>query len=76
MSAKAAQIMVEALELPPRARAFLAEKLIESLDAEDAPSLSPKWKAELRKRCREVEQGTVELRDAEEVFKTAYASLT
>lgn len=75
MTAKAAQIMAEALELPLPTRAFVAEKLIESLDAEDAATLSPKWKVEIRKRCREVDQGTVELRDAAAVFKKAFASL-
>ncbi len=75
MTAKAAQIMAEALELPLPTRAFVAEKLIESLDAEDAAGLSPKWKAEIRRRCREVDQGTVQLRDADAVFKKAFATL-
>ena len=35
--------MTEAMGLPPVLRAFVAEKLIESLDAPDAPALSAKW---------------------------------
>ena len=75
MTAKASQIVAEALELPPTARAFVAEKLIESLDATSTSELTPEWKAEVRRRCREVDQGTADLRDAEAVFKKAFASL-
>jgi outer membrane protein TolC len=38
-------------------------------------SLSPEWKAEVQRRCREVDDNLVALRDAESVFKTAFASL-
>jgi len=72
---KAEQIVMEVLELPSIVRAFVAEKLIESLDAVPADSLSPEWKAEVQRRCREVDENLVALRDAESVFKTAFASL-
>jgi len=72
---KAEQIVMEALELPSTVRAFVAEKLIESLDAAPADGLSPEWKEELQKRCREVDDNLVALRDAESVLKTAFASL-
>ena len=72
---KAEQIVMEVLELPSTVRAFVAEKLIESLDATPADSLSPEWKAEVQRRCREVDENLVTLRDAESVFKTAFASL-
>jgi hypothetical protein len=72
---KAEQIVMEALELPSIVRAFVAEKLIESLDSVPADGLSPEWKEELRKRCREVDDNLVALRDAESVFKTAFALL-
>ena len=72
---KAEQIVMEVLELPSTVRAFVAEKLIESLDAAPAGSLSPEWKAEVQRRCREVDENLVALRDAESVFKTAFASL-
>jgi hypothetical protein len=67
--------VTEALELPPLVRAFVAERLIESLDATSGGELSSKWKDEIRKRCQKVDQGTVELRDAEAVFARAYAAL-
>lgn len=69
------KIIEEVLSLSPQARAFVAEKLIESLDTEAAVALSSAWRDEIRKRCREIDEGTVELRDAEEVFARAYAAL-
>ena len=68
-------IIAEVLSLSPQARAFVAEKLIESLDSEPEIILSSAWREELRKRCREVDEGLVELRDAEDVFAQGYAAL-
>jgi len=68
-------IVAEVLSLSPQARAFVAEKLIESLDSEPDVILSAAWREEVRKRCREVDEGSVELRDAEEVFARGYAAL-
>lgn len=67
--------MTEALALSRQARAFVAERLIESLDADPGSDLSPAWREEIRKRCQEVDQGLVELRDLAAVFEKAYASL-
>lgn len=75
MSMTADKIVAEALALPPQARAFVAERLIESLDAAPGMELSPAWREEVRKRCREADAGLVELRDAAEVFAKAYAAL-
>ncbi|MBI4580541.1 MAG: addiction module protein [Planctomycetes bacterium] len=69
------KVVSEALRLPPQARAFIAEKLIESLDAEPGEKLSPAWIEAIRRRCREVDDGAVELRAAEEVFAKAYLAL-
>ena len=75
MSTTVDKIVSEALGLPAQARAFVAEKLIESLDTEAGGELSAAWKEEVRKRCREVDEGLVELRNAEEVFAKAYSAL-
>ena len=75
MSITADKLVAEALGLPPQVRAFVAEKLIESLDATAGAELSPAWREEIRKRCREVDDGLVKLRDAEEVFSKAHATL-
>ena len=69
------KVVSEALELPPSVRAFVAEKLIKSLDVQKAPRLSAKWKTELRRRCAEVDRGAVSLHADDAVFKKAYASL-
>lgn len=76
MSTTAEKVVVEALGLPAPLRAFVAEKLLESLDAPDAPPLSLKWRQELRRRCAEVDGGAVNLRDVDDVFTKAYASLS
>jgi len=69
------RIVAEALGLTPQARAFVAERLIESLDAAPGPEVSAAWREEIRKRCREVDEGDVELRAAADVFAKAYTSL-
>lgn len=75
MSMTVDKIVAEALGLSPQARAFLAERLIESLDAAPGTEISHAWREEIRKRCREVDEGLVELRDAADVFAKAYTSL-
>jgi len=75
MSMTTDQILAEALSLSPQGRAFVAERLIESLDAAPGTELSPAWREEIRRRCREVEEGAVELREAADVFARAYAAL-
>jgi putative addiction module component (TIGR02574 family) len=70
------KILSEAMELPAPLRAFLAAKLIESLDANGSHELSDEWKQEIRRRCRQIDEGSVRLVDAEEAFAKAYARLT
>lgn len=76
MNTSVDKIMVEALNLPSPLRAFLAAKLLESLDVDGAQELSPEWKEEIRKRCREIDEGAVHLVEAEEAFARAYSRLT
>jgi putative addiction module component (TIGR02574 family) len=76
MTTELDRIMSEAMDLPAPLRAFLASKLIESLDVNGARGLSEEWKQEVRRRCREIDEGTVRLVDAEEAFAKAYARLT
>ena len=74
MSKTADKIVAEALGLSRQARAFVAERLIESLDADPGTEISAAWRDEIKKRCREVDEGLVELRDAADVFAKAYGS--
>jgi len=76
MNMTAEKLVSEALQMPTTMRAFVAERIIESLDFDSEIDLSPEWKAELDKRCREIDEGTVALIDGDEVFKKAYARLS
>jgi hypothetical protein len=75
MSIAVDKIVSEALELPLPVRAFVAEKLIESLDSDVGGRPSPAWREEIQRRCQEIDRGTAELRDAEAVFARADAAL-
>jgi len=75
MKATIDEIVAEVLSLSPQARAFVAEKLIESLNSEHEFTLSPAWHEEIRKRCREIDEGSVELREAADVFARGFAAL-
>jgi putative addiction module component (TIGR02574 family) len=75
MGLPAEKIIAEALELPRSVRALVAERLIESLDFEEPLEISEEWREEIRRRCKEIDEGTAELLDADEVFARLYASL-
>jgi putative addiction module component (TIGR02574 family) len=68
MSPHTDKLAADLLDLPREDRAFLAEKLLESLDFDEAFPISPEWKAEIARRCREIDEGTVELIPGEQVF--------
>ncbi|HBG08320.1 MAG: hypothetical protein A2075_20245 [Geobacteraceae bacterium GWC2_58_44] len=75
MGLPAEKIISEALGLPRNIRAIVAERLIESLDFDEPLELSSAWREEVLKRCREIDEGTVELADADKVFARLYAAL-
>lgn len=52
-------------------RAFIAEKLLESLDYEEPFDLSSEWKDEISKRCRQIDGGQVQLISGDKVFTEA-----
>jgi putative addiction module component (TIGR02574 family) len=54
----------------------VAERIIESLDFDSDVDLSPEWRAEIDRRSREIDEGTVAPIDGDEVFKKAYARLS
>jgi len=62
------QIASEILALPVPSRAFLAEKLLESLDHEEDFSVNAAWVLEVKKRCQEMDAGTVQEIPSEQVF--------
>lgn len=72
----ASQILQDALHLPLSARAFLAERLLESLDADPEFALSEKWREEIALRCAEIDSGKTTLIAEEHAFAQAFAVLT
>jgi putative addiction module component (TIGR02574 family) len=68
MSPKAEKLVTEALQLSREARAFIAEKLLESLDFDEAFEVSPEWRDEIHRRCQELDEGRVSLVPGEQVF--------
>jgi len=71
MSPKIENVVKQALELPSQVRAFIAERLLESLDFEEPFEVSREWKNEINKRCRQIDQGNVQLIAGDKVFKQA-----
>jgi putative addiction module component (TIGR02574 family) len=72
MSTNALKFCVEALSLPRKTRAEIAERLLASLEEEETPGSAEKaWKAEIRRRRREIREGKGRLRPADQVMRDA-----
>lgn len=65
--ASAEKIIEQALELDEKDRARVAHELIRSLDGADDSGSVDAWTDELRRRIREIEDGSVELLSLDEV---------
>jgi putative addiction module component (TIGR02574 family) len=61
----------EVLELPPRSRVRLAERIIESIDDYADPQLEAAWSAEIERRVEEIKSGTAKGIPAAHVMKAA-----
>jgi putative addiction module component (TIGR02574 family) len=61
MKQNIADILKDALKLPPEARAALAGTLIDSLDDTVDPDAESAWEAEILLRLKEIDQGKVKL---------------
>ncbi len=61
----------EVLELPPRSRVRLAEKIIESIDDYADPALETAWGDEIERRVKEIECGVEKGIPAAQVMKDA-----
>jgi len=62
------QVIEEVLSLPRESRAFLAERLLESLDETEDFPISPAWMEEMKRRSRDIDEGKVKCIPAGEVF--------
>ncbi len=67
------QMLNEVLELPKPIRAFLSEKLLESLEYDDDFQISKEWDLELERRCKEIDNGKTQLISFEEVYQKLQA---
>lgn len=59
MNARMESLLNEALELESEARAELAERLLSSLEPEDA-DVAQAWRVEIRKRIADLDSGAVQ----------------
>jgi putative addiction module component (TIGR02574 family) len=75
MEDPAHEIESKALQLPPKERARLAQRLIASLDQESDRDAEQAWLAEAERRLDELESGKVAGIPAEEVLDKARSTL-
>lgn len=75
MSQKLAAVESDALALPVRDRARLAERLIASLEMERDEEAEELWLQEAEQRYQAYKQGKIKARLAEDVFRDADAKL-
>jgi putative addiction module component (TIGR02574 family) len=61
MKRAADKVLKDALELPVEARAALVDSLLDSLDTALDPDAEKLWQAEILRRAREIDEGTVQL---------------
>jgi len=71
----ASELEAQALRLPRRARARLAQRLISSLDSQADASVDKLWFQEAEHRLRELQSGKVVAIPAEKVIRKARAAL-
>jgi putative addiction module component (TIGR02574 family) len=75
MSIALKKIEDDALKLPARSRARLAERLIMSLEETAEPQAEREWLVEIERRSVKLKSGKVKGVPAGKVFKTALAAL-
>jgi hypothetical protein len=68
MKADTKKIPEEAMHWEPSTRALIAETLLESLDFEEDFEISPAWRDEIQRRCKQIDRGEVELIDSDTVM--------
>jgi putative addiction module component (TIGR02574 family) len=71
----AAEVLKDALSLPPEARAALADSLLESLNTEIDPGVEEAWREEIHRRLQEIDSGAVQLIPWDEAHRRLRARL-
>ncbi len=69
MSKREQQLLKEALALPPKIRAEMAEKLLESLEDNEISEIDRAWAEECDRRMRAIEAGEMEVVEGAEIMK-------
>jgi putative addiction module component (TIGR02574 family) len=69
------KIEAEALKLPPRSRAKLVERLLQSFESEAEPDAEAAWIAEAQKRYEEIRAGASRTESEAEVFRCLRAAI-
>jgi putative addiction module component (TIGR02574 family) len=64
-----AKVVTDALSLPPRSRARLADKLLESLDQPKQREIDNLWAEEAEDRIDAYEKGEIKVLSGKEVFR-------
>jgi putative addiction module component (TIGR02574 family) len=75
MAKLAREFEAQALKLPRRERARLAQRLISSLEHEEAAEVESLWLAEAERRLAELQSGKASAIPAEKVIKRARSAL-
>jgi putative addiction module component (TIGR02574 family) len=60
MAEDAAELLTQALKLPPAARAAIADSLIDSLETEVDEDAEAAWRSEIALRVRDLDSGEVQ----------------
>lgn len=69
------QILQEVALLPAPTRAFIAEKILETLDSEAQIDLSPEWISLIQQRISDIDAGIVQMVGAEEALNQIWSEL-
>lgn len=67
------RITQEVLALPATSRALLAQKLMESLEDGEQDEGARAWGEVAERRCREIDEGAVELLPGDDVMNELFA---
>ncbi len=73
MARNVKELIREAAALPEADRATLAGAMLESLEPQPTPEVKAAWSREIERRVREIDEGTVELIDWEDVRAELFA---
>lgn len=75
MNQRLQELGLELLGLPTESRAYLAARLIESLDDTEDEMTEQMWMEEIDRRIAQIHEGKAELIPVEDVIKEMKASL-